>query len=311
MRVRAAFATFLALCVTIIFSNTTFAEEAGTTLQLSPVRQSLTVSPGKSGQVLVTVSNPTDHPIILEPNIDDFTTFDADGTPALVDPSSAGSRSFKQFVESPGQLTIPPSGDKEVRLQVKVPEGATPGGYYGALRFTPVGGGDTTVNASAASLILLTVPGNVKEALALDSFKVTPSASSFGGFWFGAGKAKVAFNFNNQGDIHEAPIGQLYVKRGNEVVSKVDFNQTQPRSSILPGSHRSWQLDLEIPDEFGKYTVGAVFTYGSKNQTIEISQTYWVVPVWYLIGGGISLLLLCLLIVAITLRRPRGKRLSF
>jgi len=309
MFVRVVFAGILACCLIGISAAAVFAE--GATLQLSPVRQSLMVSPGKTGQVLITVSNPTSRSITLQPSIEDFTTFDADGTPALVAPSSAGSRSFKQFVQPLGQVAIPPEGDKEVKLQISVPEGATPGGYYGALRFSPVGASDTTVNASAASLILLSVPGNVKELLTLDSFTVTSAAPKLGNYWFSAGKANATFSFNNQGDVHEAPVGQLYVKRGSEVVSKVDFNQTQPRSSILPGSHRSWQLDLEIPDEFGKYTVGGVFTYGGKNQTIEISQTYWVIPLVYLIGGGIGLLLLCMLGVAVALKRPFTKRRSF
>lgn len=309
MKIKVLSAAIVAFCFASMCTSLASAVDGGSTLQLSPVRQALSVSPGKSGQVTLTLSNPTKQTVTLQAVVEDFTTFDADGTPALIDPSVAGGRSFKQFVQPLRPITVAPGADTEVKVQVAVSQDATPGGYYGAIRFTPTGDASSkAVTASAASLVLLTVPGNVKEAVSLDGFAVSMKVPTFSIYWLGGGSATVHLSFHNQGDVHEAPIGQLYVKRGSELVSKVDFNQTQPRSYILPGSHRLWQTKLDIPDEFGRYTITGTFSYGSKNQTIEVNQTYWVIPVWYVAGAGIGLLLVCLLVIAVGLKRPFTKR---
>ncbi len=302
------FISLLVSALTIGFLTTTaYAEDVtsnntGEILQLSPVRQTLSVSPGHTGQVTISVSNPTSKWITLQPTVEDFTTIDTSGTPALFEPT-AGARSFTQFVQPLSQITVVPGDTNEVKLVITVPSNAAPGGYYGAVRFTPATAEAGAVSTSAASLILLTVPGKVNESLNLAQFTVTPPTTSLGAIWFGGGKSKLAITFKNNGAIHEAPVGQIYIKKGKVVVKKLDFNQTQPYSYILPGSSRAWQLSLAMPSQFGHYTIGAVFTYCSKNQTIETSLHYWMVPRSYIIGAGGAILLICLLVAALLLRR--------
>lgn len=286
---------------------------SGAVLQLSPVRQSLTVSPGKTGQVRLTVTNPTQKNLTLQPVVEDFTAGDSSGTPALImdQSSNTSGRSFKKFASAPGQLTVPPDGAKDLTITVTVPTDSTPGGYYGAVRLTPVGdssSGGSAVRTNAASLVLLKVPGSVKEELALTNFTLTPTSPRLRQVWLGGGKMQVALEFANRGDVHEAPVGQLYLKRGGAVVDTIDFNQTEPRSYILPESRRSWRLELETPADFGHYTLGGVFTYGDSNKTIEIKRSFWVVPLIYLIGGSIGVVLVGLLAAALLMRRSAKLR---
>lgn len=310
-RVRLNLLAVAALCgVSVclaVSSGAVHGTEAGGVLQLSPVRQSLTVSPGKTGQVRVRVSNPTSRTITLQPVIDDFTTRDSSGTPSLfMGAAGPGSgRSFKQLVGELDEMPIPPGADKEITIAVTVPADAAPGGYYGAVRFVPTQADPaaSNVSANAASLVLLSVPGDAKEDVSVESFRVESSGKSFGQFWLGENTAKVTVTFTNHGDIHVAPVGQIHIRHGGEVVSKVDFNQQNPRSFILPGSSRSWQFELDGLDQFGRYDVGAVFTYGSDNQTIEVSQSFWVVPLVYLVGGGAGVALVAMLVVSLLLRR--------
>jgi hypothetical protein len=120
----------------IIVGPTAYADD-NSVLRLSPVRQTFSISPGKTGQVKVVVSNPTDQPVTLQPIINDFTARDNKGTPALlVGPIGLSSgRSFKGLVGPLGPVYVPAGSDKEVPVSVSVPDDAIPGGYYGAVRF--------------------------------------------------------------------------------------------------------------------------------------------------------------------------------
>lgn len=304
-------AAVFALLLTITLSLKVSAEAANT-LKVSPVRSDVVVQPGNSTTVQTTVSNLTDRPITLRPILNDFIAGDERGTPALILDADqfAPTHSLKRFMEPIPDVTIPAGEAKTVSVVINVPQGAQAGGYFGAVRFapaTPDDGGQVNLSASAASLVLLTVPGDTVEKLELTSFEVQQNGNR-GTIFHGSENLQAAFRFESKGNVQIGPFGKISVKRGDKVVYETDFNNKDPRDMILPDSARRWEVPLKDIGDFGHYTVSATLTYGQKNQSIEVSESFWVLPWSVIIAVAVGLLVLIGLIVGIWLFTRSYKR---
>jgi hypothetical protein len=179
-------------------------------------------------------------------------------------------------------VTVGPGQTQTVSVNITVPKTAQAGGYFGAIRFAPASltgpsGTGASVGESVASLILLTVPGPTVEQLTLTNFDVQQNGGTASNFRT-PNNLTVLARFQNKGNLQEAPFGQVYVQKGKKVVYSYNFNQDQPHQMVLPDSARRWTIPLKGLGKFGKYTVGATFTYGTKGQSIEITKTVWIVP---------------------------------
>lgn len=284
------------------------------TLKIAPVRTDLTVPAGTSAQVKVIVTNLTDAPVSIHPIENDFVAGDEKGTPSIIldENSYAPTHSLKRFMVPVSDFTIPAKGKKEVVMTVTVPKSAQSGGYYGALRFAPaaaVGTKSVNLSASVASLVLMTVPGPTTEKLNMTNFDVQRNGETGSNFRAGDG-LNLLMRFKNEGNIQEAPFGQVYVKKGGKEVYTYSFNQDLPRQVVLPDSTRRWEVPLHGMDRFGKYTVGASLSYGSTGKAIEIEKTIWIIPWGYILAALAVVVLLIALIVFIVTRlvRPSSKK---
>lgn len=274
------------------------------TLKISPVRTDLTIAPGKSGTVTMKVSNLTDAPMVIQSIENDFIAGDEKGTPALILDATkyAPTHSLKRFMVPLKNVTVPAGKIQDITLTINVPANAKAGGYFGAVRFSPVAAdGTTSVNlsASAASLILLTVPGDFIEQLNLTDFKIKQNGQLIGDYINSPDHLGLTVRFENKGSLQAAPFGQVYVKQGDKVLYSKDFNQETPRDTILPDSARSWDLPLDKLGTFGQYTIGATFTYGTTNKSVDVSKTIWIIPTSYIIGAIVAVVVLILLIIGL------------
>lgn len=285
------------------------------TLRVSPIRSDVTVEPGQTHTVQVTVSNPTDNTILVQPVINDFVAGDERGTPALIleDGQYASSHSLKRFVQPLEAVEIAAGGARTVEVIVSIPQDAAAGGYFGAVRFTPTDpddGGQVNLSANVASLILLTVPGEVSQTMNITDFELRQNGVSRS--IIGDGSNLQAFvRFKNEGGIQLGPTGKVFVRKGDAIVYEGDFNNQTPRDMVLPGAARSWDIPVEGVEGFGRYTISATFTYGSGNQTIEVTRSFWVIPPLVAIGALIAVLLVIAAIVftvlAIVKKQRRAK----
>lgn len=283
------------------------------TLKISPLRTDLSIAPGKSGKVSMKVTNLTKAPMTIHPIENDFVAGDEKGTPALIldENKFAPTHSLKHFMVALQDVTIPAGAIQEVPLMINVPANANAGGYYGAVRFAPVatdGSGSVNLNASAASLVLLTVPGPFVEQLNMTNADIMQTGKVVSGFVSSPDGLSLSVRFENKGSLQDAPFGQVYVKEGDKVVYSQDFNQGNPRDMVLPDSARRWDIPLKNIGKFGKYTIGATFTYGSKNKSIDVTKTIWIIPTTYIIAGVVGLIVLVGLIVGIWLFLRSYKR---
>ncbi|MGV9001403.1 MAG: hypothetical protein ACOH18_00380 [Candidatus Saccharimonadaceae bacterium] len=271
------------------------------TLKVSPVRTDVSIKAGETGIVPVTITNLTGNDILVAPIENDFVQGDENGTPSIILDADkyAPTHSLKRFMTPLGNVTVPANGSAVVNVKITVPANAQSGGYFGALRFaptTPDSGGQVNLSASVASLILLTVPGPVTEQLNLSEFSVQQGTSK-GTDFRSSNDLKVVFRFENKGNIQEGPFGKISVTQGSKVIYDYDFNQDTPREVVLPDGARKWEVPLKNIGDFGHYTVHATFTYGVKNESIDVTSSFWVIPMAYIIGAIIAVVLLIALIV--------------
>ena len=274
-------------------------------LKISPVRTDIQIQPGETKTVRTVVTNLTGSAITVRPIENDFIAGDENGTPALILDADkfAPTHSLKKFMKPLGNVTIPANKSEAVVVTIAVPADTQAGGYFGAVRFAPTdpnGGGQVNLNASVASLILMTVPGDTVEKIDLTDFSIKQDGTA-GSFFQKSENLSASVRFQNKGNLQAGPFGKVSVKNGDKVIYETDFNNKDPRDMILPDSARKWDIPLEKISGFGNYTVSATFTYGTTNQTIEVSRSFWVVPLGIIIAAVIALLVIIALAVGIWL----------
>lgn len=287
---------------------------SGNGIRISPVRTDLTMEPGTTNSVTITVQNITSGDAEFEAITNDFIAGDNElGQPALILDADqyAPSHSLKRYMADIPNITIPAGGSKQVVVTISIPNDAPAGGYYGAVRFAPAGeaegNSNVTLAASVGSLILVKVPGDLIENVALSSLDVRTSetaenASSV--FMSNKGLFAVA-RFENTGNVHEQPFGKIILKRGNTVLQTVEINNTEPKANVLPDSVRRFSVELDKVGMWGKYTVTGNFGYGTSGQLISGSTTFYVIPlIPILIGlGVIALIGLAIFVVPKAIKR--------
>lgn len=307
--------TFAIITAFSVWAGTPVFAETNTSpnvIKVSPVRSDITVTAGGSHTLNTMVTNLTDTDIVIKPIINDFIAGDEKGTPALILDADqyAPTHSLKRFMKPLDAVTIPAKQTKVVEVVINVPADAQAGGYFGAVRFAPSVDGDSgniNMSASAASIILLTVPGAMVEKLNMTEFLVQQSGKN-GAFFYTPKDIKTTFRFENKGNVQVAPFGKISIKNGDEVVFEHDFNTKNPREMILPNSARRWDVPFEKLGDFGHFTVNATFSYGSAGETIEVVRSFWIVPVWMLIAAGVVLLVLIATVIIVIFSIRRRKR---
>lgn len=297
---RAAFLASMAAGFVLVLASVgtglVAAATAGTTnggngLRVSPVVTNLTINPGETQAVTVNVQNVTSAPVTLQALVNDFVAApnSETGEPALLlNPNDyAPTHSLKRYIAPLPNITLQPNESKAVRVNITIPKGTSGGGYFGAVRFAPASaanGGNVTLSASVASLILVRVPGNFKEQLNIASIDIRQGANNSPRVVFVNGKDLVAVvRLQNVGDVQEQPFGKLLLKQGNSTLASYELNDATPRGNVLPGSVRAFTIKLDKVGVFGKYTVSGSFGYGTSGQVVSGQTTFYVIPVVWLV----------------------------
>lgn len=276
---------------------------SGQALEIGPPVINISANPGQTVTTNISLRDISSSALIVRAEVNDFIAGGEDGTPKiLLEEGETSPYSFKEWMDPLPVLTLEPKELRNLPLTFTVPDNASPGGYYGVVRFTgtppELEGTGVSLSASLGSLILLTVNGEAKEALSIEEFSVNKEGR--GGWLFEAAPLTFVQRLKNTGNIHEEPGGLVTVKDmfGN-VVATLPINQ--PPRDILPQSIRKFEVPLDktvIGDRilFGKYTADLTVTYGADKQTVTSSITFWVIPYTLigiiliaLVGGFIAL----------------------
>lgn len=270
--------------------------------RISPVRSELTINKGAKSKISITIENPTSVPTTARLVINDFiASEDESGQPRLIldDNAPLPKNSFKFLVNKIPDINLGPKENKTFDVTVSVPADANSGGYYGAIRFVPIADQKSNVGltASVGTIVLVTVPGNLKQQLKLTQLSAASPDGKASSFMF-KGDVSVLTRLENTGDIHVKPYGKVIVKDlfGKEVAS-YEFNNTEPRANILPGSTRKFVDKLPKRKWLGRYTIESSLAYSQGGGDLVLGKAnFWYLPLW----SVVALVVLVLLVVGLT-----------
>lgn len=257
---------------------------AGQALEIGPTVFNVSANPGDSVKVNVNIRDVSPTNLIVRGQINDFVANGEEGIPKIIlDDSVDSPYSLKTWVSTPGQLTLKPKELKTLPVTINVPSNASPGGYYGVIRFTSnppeLEGTGVALSASVGALIILTVNGTAKQQLSVVEFSTSKNGKT--GNFFETTPIQFTERIKNSGNIHEEPTGLVTVTDmfGNKVVN---LAINQPPGKILPDSIRKFTQPLDSSSIgnrilFGLYHADLTVNYGD-GQTAKSSLSFWVIP---------------------------------
>ena len=189
----------------------------------------------------------------------------------------------------PEEFSLEPRENKHVRFTIDVPENADPGGHYAGLVAgtgrSEIEGTGVALTQRIASLVLLTVPGEMEEDLSTIEFSTGENYYEYGPVVFSS-------RFENEGTVHVRPEAKISIE---DIFGRgVDQISVEPRS-VLPGAIR--RIDTEWK-EYGlwgiRYTATLDGVYGEDGNQLQSREvTFWAFPWKY----GIAIILLIIFFI--------------
>jgi len=282
---------------------------SGDALEIAPPVINLKADPGQTIKTNINLRDVSNSKLLVANEINDFVAGGEDGTPKiLLDNSQPNPYSLRDWVVALPTLTLQPHQIKQLPVTIHVPKNASPGGYYGVIRFTasspdPNGNG-VSLSASLGSLVLLRVNGAVKESMSVAEFSTSQSGKT--GTLFQFPPVDFTVRLKNDGNVFEQPVGQIAITdMFNRKVANVNVNLEQ--RNVLPQSIRRFDQPLDssvIGNKilFGLYHANLRVVYGANQQVITASATFWVIP-YTLIGIIIVVLVVGFFVLRFLIKR--------
>jgi hypothetical protein len=286
----------------------------GSGLSISPLHNQLNLDPGQSSNLKLNLKNITTNAILAKAYVNDFTADNDTGNPVIVtDPNKVLPTSIKNFVK-PEDTPLAVGEKKEVSVPIHIPSDASPGAYYGIIRYKAIpagsqapGEGQVSLSASVGTIVLIQVNGNLKEQAQLSSLKIYRDNDS-GSFFFQKPN-KVGVEIANLGNSFVQPFGKIVVTdmSGKQVYS-YEVNNTNPRSVVLPGTKRTFKDSIRNINKPGRYTVSASISFSNGSSVLVSQAHFWYITGWVLVLIIIILAALVLLTYFAYHRYKKSKR---
>ena len=260
---------------------------AGQALEIGPPVITLNANPGQTIKTKLSLRDVSSGNLLVKGQVNDFVAAGEDGTPRIIldDSKESSPYTIKGWVPDLPSFVVVPKEIKVLDVTFNIPANASPGGHYGVIRFTatPPELHDTGVSLSASlgALVLITVSGQTKEAMNVKEFTVSKDGKP--GPVFQSTPLNFLARFQNTGNVHEQPVGQITIKNmfGKKIAN---VNVNLPPRNVLPASVRKFQspLDSQVIGNkklFGRYTADLLVKYGPGGKMTTSSKlSFWVLP---------------------------------
>lgn len=279
--IKSSFLTLFAFVMVFGLALTTRAASEATAagIIISPPLTEKEVAPGTTftGTIKVTNPNPSTD-LKIDVTISDFKASGEDGEQTFVDPISNNTYSLGTWISVDKTFVLTANEVKEVQYSITVPANAEPGGHYGVIFFSPsqtqsssLNGSGVTAIPKVGSLLLLTVPGDVKYAGNIDQFSVSKKLYS-------DSKSVVDFTtrFQNLGTNHVKPQGNIVITNlmGKEIAT---LQVNEKMGNVLPDSIRRFKNSWEKKYGFGYYKATVNLAFGESGTASSV-LSFWIVP---------------------------------
>lgn len=289
MKRRILLFVFLVSTGGLIFAQQAFAQVS---IGISPLIFEITGNPGEVIENQVKIYNPLDNVTIgIEMTSEDIAP-SGEGGQVRIEPADTETYSLANWVTfEPKEFVLGPREEKWTKFKINIPQNAEPGGHYGTvIAGSSMVAGHTELGSAIAprvgALVLLTVPGEMKENLTVKDF-TAPVYSEKGPINF-------AVRFENQGTVHVKPKGLITITNWfGQKVAAIPF----PEKNVLPDGIRKIDASWNQKLLWGiKYTATLTGNYGFSNtQFAPAVITFWAFP-WKVGLGILGAIILLILI---------------
>ena len=274
----------------MILTQAVFADKPG--IGLSPLTFELTGNPGDVIENYVKIGNPSsEHTISVKMTVEDIAPTGEAGH-VIVEPAETETYSLAGWTGcEPEEFILEPKQERKIKFTIRIPENAEPGGHYGTVvagSTGVIGPGitGTAIVPRVGALVLLTIPGEMKENLVVKDFSAPRN-------YFEYGPVPFAVRFENLGTVHSKASASITITdlRGKKV-AEVPLSQ----KNVLPNSVRKFDASWDQKWLWGgKYIATLSGTYGLSNTPLESQViTFWAFP-WKVILGLLVFIILLIL----------------
>jgi len=277
-------------------------ETVGSGLSISPTRTDLVINQGTAGDLDISVKNVTGGNIIAKVFVNDFESDGVSGEPQLItDSSIKSSSSIKDFITGLEDIAMSVGETKNLKFKIDIPANASPGAYYGIIRYQAVpanpndseGAGQVALTASVGTIVLVEVPGEVRQNMEVEELSAYLGDKS--GILFTRKPDQIGLNINNKGNGFARPFGTVEVAdMFGEKIYSYELNNSNPRGVVLPETTRLFKDKLENVSKPGRYTITANVSHTNGGEVVTVRSTFWYLPVWFIVAvlilvGGLVL----------------------
>jgi hypothetical protein len=227
----------------------------GLGLDVSPAKLELSMAPGSTYNVPVTVHNSTGIATHVQAAMVDFGVA-RNGDYEFAKAGARNDSLMRWASINPREFDLPAETTQQIRLSLDVPPGSLNGEYAGIVFFQtrPVRrAGAVAFSARVATKIYMTIPGTVKIDGAIA--KMSASSSAVGELY--------RVLFKNLGNAHVYLRGQLEVQKDGAAVDRI----TLPSEELV---ERGGERLIEVTGKHlppGKYQAISTIDYGGKSMT--------------------------------------------
>jgi hypothetical protein len=246
---------------------------------VGPGKVELDIKPGESKTVNLLISNRMGDERVFNLDVEDIRGSDDPETPVVLLGSDKGPYSLRDYVSfDQSSFDLPHATRAVVPVTISIPADAEPGGYYGSVLVSTASKPNDASGAEGAAhvisrigvLFFVRVPGDVKEEGKMVQFDTTA-----GKHLFASGPISFGISFQNTGNVHLNPYGEIRVK--NIFGEEVGFVEVVPWFA-LPNSLRFREVVWNRDHLFGIYTAEARINRGYDNIVDTSSVTFVIVP---------------------------------
>ena len=292
----------VALAIITLVALVLFVPGAADATSLSPLTFEISANPGETITNYVTVYNNDGYKTSYFVSAEDFAPVGEEGNVVIEEDAPAAISAKKWLTFEPNTVEMSPGESKDIKFTLNVPLDAEPGGKYTSILVSTApnasdGGGAVAIASKVASLLLIRVAGAVSEKISVQSFEAPEMLES--------GPVALALRLKNEGSVHLKPAGFVFIK--NWLGSETD-KLPLPQHRIIPSTTRLVNITWPTKWLFGKYTANFAGIYGTANEPLSASVTFWVIP-WRILGTAL-LGLLILGFIAWKIRRRLALALS-
>ncbi len=292
-------------------------------MTVSPVRLEMTGDPGSTVGGSFKVFNDEKETKKLYTVFENFEASGETGSPSF----KPGKEGLASWISAPASVEVPAGQSQTVDFAVKIPQSAEPGGYFSAifLATTPPSSNpnELAIGSRIGVLVLFRVNGDIEEGGSLLEFGTKDKIT-----WHNALPINFYYRFQNSGADRVFPKSSLTITNTiGRTTEVLDANTGQ--GNVLPGSIRRyevwWRSKNDDPEllpkpqptnvsfidtikyqwenfAVGRYKANLHINYGTNNESVTKSFTFFVFP-WQLLLVELLGLVIVLLLIRLILQR--------